>query len=332
MSDESTSATQRAEQLARAFLRPKRPRLADALEVVTGVDRAFIDEALARKWSVRFNKHHCFVEWIERDESGKPRPRVEMGPKDRVRDPREAWEMLAGRGVIPDDWVGGSARRFSRGQFAAAPPTLAGVVAIAADPEGVLEAERLAREVAGRLTDWGVGRGARVVWHVDEPLTWITSGQQAERYARTEVAIPGGDVMHELMTAVGYSVPAPFVAGRGRNRVVRSGPSLGEEAMTFLKATSDSRAKPLAHMLDAQRAWVNARAANRVVRMLKPGAIADHDVVQMVSASELPDPFEPLVLLHTRGYVLIELTRKSIQLYADCTLEGAAPLDLRESS
>ncbi|MFO0557455.1 MAG: hypothetical protein U0269_05500 [Polyangiales bacterium] len=331
MSDEPISRTRRAEDLALSFLRPRRPRLADALEVVTGIERALIDQALAHRWSVRFDKHHCSLHWVSRDARGAPLARVEMAPKDRVRDPREAWELLAGRGVIPDDWVGTNARRFARGQYASAPPTLAGVVAIASDPEGVLEVERLAREVAGRLTDWGVGRGARVVWHVDEPLTWITSGQQTERYSRTEVAIPGGDVMHELMTAVGYSVPAAQVVRRGRAGVVRRGATLGEEATRFLSLTNDARAKPLAHMLDANQAWMAARSANREVRMLVPGAVASEDVVRMVPASELPDPFEPLIMLHRRGYVLVELTRKSIQLYAACVLEGEAPVDLREA-
>jgi hypothetical protein len=307
-------------------LRPRRPRLADALEVVTSIDRAIIDEALTCKWSVRFDKHHCSLHWVSREGSA-PVARVEKAPKDRVRDPREAWEQLAARGVIPDDWVGSNARRFARGQYASAPPTLAGVIAIASDPEGILEVERLGREVAGRLTDWGVGRGARVVWHVDEPLTWITSGQQSERYARTEVAIPGGDVMHELMTAVGYSVPAAQVVRRGRAGVVRRGATLGEEATRFLSLAPDPHAKPLAHMLDANQAWMAARAADREVRMLKPGAVAGEDVVRMVSASELPDPFEPLIMLHLRGYVLVELTRKSIQLYAACAIEGEPPVD-----
>lgn len=330
MSDENLGRTRRAEDLALSFLRPKRPRLADALEVVTGIDRSLIDEALSCKWTVRFDKHHCSLEWATRDEKGARGSRVEKAPKDRVRDPREAWELLAGRGVIPDDWVGSNARRFARGQYASAPPTLAGVVAIASDPEGVVEVERLAREVAGRLTDWGVGRGARVVWHVDEPLKWITSGQQSERYARTEVALPGGDVMHELMTAVGYSVPAAQVVRRGRAGVVRRGVTLGEEATRFLAINTDARAKPLAHMLDANNAWIAARMAHREVRMLKPRAIAPDDIVRMVPASELPDPFEPLIMLHLRGYVLVELTRKSIQLYAACSLEGTPPVDVRD--
>lgn len=310
----------RAEALARAVLRPPQPRLADAIEVVTGIERAIIDAALVSRWKLSFFKHHAQLEWVDRDARGVPYARIDKAPSDRLRDPLEAWEMLAGRGLIPDDWVGSSARRFARGQRAAAPASLAGAIVIASDAEGVLESERLAREVAARLFDWGVGRAPRVVWHVDEPLHWISSGESSERYGRSQLAMPGGQVMQELMATIGYSVPSAQFSRNGR-RLLRSG-TLCKSAQEFARLAPRADFKPIANLLDAHEEWVEARRAGRMVRIARPGAIAGEFVEHRTTADELPDPFEPLFMLLARGYVLIELTRRSIQLYAECRLEG----------
>ncbi len=318
MSDETITPIARAEALSRSALRPPQPQLAAAIEVVTGIDRAIIDAALASEWKLLFFKHHAQLEWVDRDARGARYSRVDKAPSDRLRDPLEAWEMLAGRGLIPDDWVGSNARRFARGQRAAAPASLAGAIALASDPEGVLEAERLAREIAGRLIDWGVGRAPRVVWHVDEPLHWISSGESSERYGRSQLAMPGGQVMQELMATIGYSVPSAQFSRNGR-RLLRSG-TLCKAAQEFTRLAPREDLKPIANLLDAHEEWVAARRAGRAVRIARPGGIAGEFVEHSTTADELPDPFEPLFMLLARGYVLIELTRRSIQLYAECRI------------
>lgn len=307
----------RAERIAQRFLRPARPRLADAMELATGFDRALIDEALASSWAIEFSKHHATLTWATKDAQGAPCSRYERAPKDRIRDPVEAWEMLVGRGVIPDDWMGTNARRFALGQHGATPASMMGVVTIASDPDGILEAERLAREVAGRLVDWGVGRAPRVVWHVDVGLHWIRNSASPERASRTDLALPGGDVLHELLGAVGYAVPQrSFRRGR-RGARAEIDDVTAPAAKHLAKLLNDAgTARPLVNLLDAHFAWQRARRANVLVRVAKAHPETGALAMREIGASELPDPFEPLLLLIERGYLLLELTRRSIQLYA----------------
>lgn len=307
----------RAERIAQRFLRPDHPRLADAMEVATGFDRALIDEALASSWEVEFTRHHAMLTWIARDARGAPSARYERAPKDRIRDPIEAWEMLVGRGVLPDDWMGTNARRFALGANGVAPASMLGVIAIASNPDGILEAERLAREVAGRLVDWGVGRAPRVVWHVDVGVHWIRNSGSPERTSRTDLALPGGDVLHELLGAVGYAVPQPsFRRGRRGAPTEIDGVTAPAARRLLELLRSAGTAKPLVNLLDAHFAWQRARNANVLVRVARPDPETGTMVLREMGASELPDPFEPLLLLIERGYLLLELTRRSIQLYA----------------
>jgi hypothetical protein len=228
--------------------------------------------------------------------------------------------MLAGRGVIPEDWVGTMARRFARGMFASAPPTITGVVAIASDPEGVLECERLAKEMANRLVAWGVGKAPRVVWHVDEPLQWVRQARPDENFLRTESALPGGDVMHELLSGIGYAVPVPSVSSVRRG-VVRSSAS-----QWLLDNCADQPwTKAIANLIDAWTAWERALDENRAIKLTVAGAVEGSWAVRTVSVRELPDPFEPLFMILERGYILIELTRRSVQLYAEADLTRSAP-------
>ncbi|MBL8682545.1 MAG: hypothetical protein JNK05_25480 [Myxococcales bacterium] len=322
MSVDSGDSIELARALAEAFLRPRRPKLADALEVVTSIDRDKIDRALAApQWRAEIAKDRCELVWSERKHDGTLQSFFERGPKDRVRDTREAWEALGARGVIPEEWVGSQSRRFARGQYASAPYTLAGVIAVASDPEGILEAERLAREVANRLIAWGVGHAPRLVWWVDGKPEWITHGRPEERVGREQVALPGGGALHELLAAIGYSVPPPAATSvRGRS-VVRRENVRGPAASTFESLVVDpNKARPVTNLLDAYDAWVSARYDNRRVKLSLPGAGEGEWVVRTVRADELPDPFEPLFLLLLRGYALLELTRRSAPLFADATL------------
>lgn len=96
-----------------------------------------------------------------------------------TRDPAEAWEALAARGLIPVDRVDDPRRSFvaepPRGAklqvrpggaaYSARPPDVATAALLAADPEGVARAESLAWELAARLRPWGVAP-ATVAWRV----------------------------------------------------------------------------------------------------------------------------------------------------------------------
>lgn len=96
-----------------------------------------------------------------------------------VHEGRACWETLAARGVIPMDWIGDDNRAFAlrtrdgEARRAMFPPLPAACVAMASDPEGVLAAEALAREISALF---GMPR-ERVCWFLQ----------------------PGARVRHELM-------------------------------------------------------------------------------------------------------------------------------------
>ncbi|MBL8683640.1 MAG: hypothetical protein JNK05_31000 [Myxococcales bacterium] len=107
-----------------------------------------------------------------------------------VSDPSEAWEVLAARELISLDWVSAGARQVAvdgapcelcedRVEFvghdpscerANVPATVLAAATLAADPAGVVAAERLAREAYGRLGAGTIEGAARVVWRVIDPV------------------------------------------------------------------------------------------------------------------------------------------------------------------
>jgi hypothetical protein len=95
---------------------------------------------------------------------------------DGVTDGAEAWEVLAARSLIPVEWPGDGARSFRGGlrdrwgrvrrTAVADPPDVASAIALAADPDGVLAAERLAREFASTLRAWDQREPTHFEWAV----------------------------------------------------------------------------------------------------------------------------------------------------------------------
>lgn len=93
-----------------------------------------------------------------------------------VSDGAEAWEVLAARGLIPVEWAEDSKRSFRGGvrdrwgrvrmTAEATPPDVRSAMTIAADPSGILAAERLAREVGSSLRDWGVKEPQHFEWNI----------------------------------------------------------------------------------------------------------------------------------------------------------------------
>lgn len=87
------------------------------------------------------------------------------------RAPRELWELLASRLIIPPEWVGTDEREFfdapSRSEKATTadcPVTLHSALALASDVEGMASAERLVFEAVGALAPWGTPRPAKIRW------------------------------------------------------------------------------------------------------------------------------------------------------------------------
>lgn len=93
-----------------------------------------------------------------------------------VSDGEEAWEVLAARALIPIEWAGDESRSFRGGTrdrwgrvrraTVASPPDVPSAVTLAADPDGVLAAERLTREFASSLRAWGQREPTHFEWSV----------------------------------------------------------------------------------------------------------------------------------------------------------------------
>lgn len=70
-------------------------------------------------------------------------------------DTREAWEVLSARDLLPMSWLDDRARRFRKGRDKVWPPSMSAVMTFASDPDGVMRAEELAREVVRRSAQLG---------------------------------------------------------------------------------------------------------------------------------------------------------------------------------
>ncbi|MFO0648738.1 MAG: hypothetical protein U0326_21025 [Polyangiales bacterium] len=110
------------------------------------------------------------------------------------------WETLAVRGIIPNDWAGDSPRGFvasveralegepvtaldARRVALRTPPSLRCVIALASDVGGVLRAEALAREWAGRFEAGRAGMEPR------EPFWHVAGDAYADAASRTADAL-----------------------------------------------------------------------------------------------------------------------------------------------
>jgi hypothetical protein len=93
-----------------------------------------------------------------------------------VSDGDEAWEVLAARSLIPMAWAGDESRSFRaeardrwgrmRRATVTSPPDVRSAIALATDPDGVLAAERLAREFASSLRAWDQREPSHFEWAV----------------------------------------------------------------------------------------------------------------------------------------------------------------------
>jgi hypothetical protein len=345
---------ERARALLFGGLRPARPRLADVIEAVSGIDRAAVDAGLAsERWRWTLDATTMALDYVAMGPGGRPTAfHFRAGP-ERLRDCREAWEVLAGRGVIPEDWVGTGARRFETGMYAAAPPSMQGVVSIASDPEGVLDAERLAREFCARLRPWGGESDLRPLWRV---FALDRRARRSKWFAR----VPGGPLFQRFLASMGFvEPPGGGPAVRAVERVAAIARSLespwwGERegmweellresawartrdrvedrrediqqfdpAIRWMVEHGDGGHVPqLAAVFEAHRLWQAFEASGaslKVAELDSMGALAGQ---RSISTREIEDPFEPLLALLERGYWLFETHRRSVVLGAVSDVE-----------
>lgn len=266
------------------IFRPARPRLAAALGVATGIPDDLVREALAAPaWRWHVARNHSGLAWRATGHDGAACERWAPGARRRPATPRALWEALATRGVIPDAWVSGDAKRFYGGGLG--PPTMEAAVALAADPEGIAICEDLAREAARRLAPWLERRTPRRVrWWMLDAIPRISIF-----WEDTEVYGPGGEAVGRAMWAATDAVGGAF--GYRRPAWTAAGAAVAEGA-----PAQDEIVGGVASIVSAAGHWRAAVAAGAVSRVTPPIAFAS-----------CPDPFEPLLAIWARGYGLFDI-------------------------
>ncbi len=232
-----------------------------------------------------------------------------------VTEPREAWEALASREIVPLSWVGASERTFRNGWMRMYPPTVEAALMLGSDAEGVLTAEALVRECAARLAELGYPTtpAAPVQWWMVPPSrntralqvdgVWWELGRFARASVNQLVWLKNVPPEDRTSTALFRG------ASEGRTLVdPRRGPSPGAEVVghfvdAAMRSLWSARAWYLAArdgiLLPARRAWGDeappARDAS-VEGVTRDGAWAGRAI------GEAPDPFDPLLRLWATGY------------------------------
>jgi hypothetical protein len=165
--------------LAPYVLWPARPHLSRALEIAYA-----LPPRTARAVAARSEES----DWGDGTLRG-PLPDLSRGSSidtSRALSAEEAWEKLAPPGfrdaparfflgdtVDPCEPTKAPILRTTWGakSLLSAPPTRAAVLAIAGNPEGISEAESLAREACNRFAPWGAVTPPRIVWHIERAPT-----------------------------------------------------------------------------------------------------------------------------------------------------------------
>lgn len=234
-------------------------------------------------------------------------------------DPREAWEVLATRELIPAGWLEAPERTFRNGWKKHYPPSVEAARALGADADGVMAAEALLREFARRLQafDPRVEPDAPVRWWFVPPsrntgdLDIDARPWSIGRYARIAVEQDLGLVEVPVTDRTSDALVKGATAGAGRALIdPRRGPTKGLEVVSYF-------------VYAAMRAVWSSRGFTRAAREavavprggIKTAAGALGRDLGGVSFAELPDVFDPLLRLWATGYAPGELDA-TLTLYA----------------
>lgn len=224
-----------------------------------------------------------------------------------------ALEALAVRGLIPMDWVGDPARRFRRGRRWAEPIKSAHAVALAADPEGVLAAEQLARDYARRLRYFGAPAldPAAVVWTFRALKLYARRSSRddaffARRYHRVA----------DLLDDVSGQTDPLFTELPGGRRVVRRYSAGGWPVYETSVLFTDIRQSARLRAARASGLEFETRVIPERWWTLPPAEQARRTRVESCRFDALPDPFEPLLAIWRLGYALGPFDGDAVELIA----------------
>jgi hypothetical protein len=217
-----------------------------------------------------------------------------------ITDPREAWETLAIRDVIPASWVNDPGRKFARAGKHGAPGDLSTAVALAADPEGVAAAEALAVEFAHRLEVWCPGSASRRV-------VWRTRGRRHHANRLRDSSVhqrPAALLEHALTTAADRATFNKWLRWRDEPpRVVTT---------AWLLALQD-----LTRDIALAKLWDHATANDwRVPASVPYTGPAIPPTLRGAPFAATVAPLDPLLSIWWRGYALAAMTDDALVLVA----------------
>jgi hypothetical protein len=237
--------------------------------------------------------------------------------------PRAAWERLVSRGHLPTAFLT-DAHRFFRvskrpAELSAADveplhelryarqvrairfaPTPAFAAAIAADVERFASAEALALEASARLWPWCARDGESA----PSAVVWQSLTREALLSKPTIIDLVGTNSAHDAARAAG---------GEDWTTERRDGWAATVGVSTVLMETA-------APFVLGSRAWRRAREADaRVSNTLSSGLLGASSYpaperLRGARFATMPDPFEPMIALWERGFVLLGVGRDAALL------------------
>lgn len=260
-----------------------------------------------------------------------------------VRAAKEAWEVLAARGLIPAAWVDDPTRDYAVPARAGPhPPNVAACVCLAADLAGVRRAEALADEALARLRAWGATPAATRRWffarhdqllrHMSWPAPLVTFAWLTSFYTQTHAGAAPYDLAVWRDAVAEHAAWLRLVgvsSGEGDGAVVLA----AAEALRLPAGMTDERHMDLSASVRVAEQWavgccwsvlrrggLRLPTREEVVRFrlpLPPSAVlpAGPDGAP-ARLADLADPFEPLRELWSLGYTLRGLTWATSSLVA----------------
>ncbi len=212
----------------------------------------------------------------------------------------KGWELLVARGSLPRDFVADKRRAYAESIEGKAihlsdrppmfphPPSVRALLTITSDVEGILTAEKHARELAKRLTPWKGVSNDTVVWYfLDRPLDYVPYLGPSYDFARdtVNVTLEEHSINTDHLEPSQEQVPLPLLVRRG---------------------------------IAAWKGWETAVRLN--LEISGPRWPFDHGGSRRFS--ELENPFEPILDLWCTGYLIYSSCEESdptIRLYAQKT-------------
>jgi hypothetical protein len=249
----------------------------------------------------------------------RPREAAVRAALEGVTEPDEAWEILAAREVVPVEWTSAGARQVVVDKVACelcadrvafmghaegceranVPATVTAAATLAADPEGVVAAETLARLAFERLYGETAARPPQVLWRVGALFGCFPVADRRPGKSRAKSAKPGAwetaKVFTDALSVRGeYEVPPGYVR-YGSNMIVAS---------NIPEPYRATWARPGFQVVNSP--WVSAFAADAV----------NHWSWALSVREKRPNPFTPLCEVWLLGYAVDHIDEDMIVLFA----------------